>query len=424
MLDLARSAAAWIPVLLLGACATVGPGRSPTTGATLALRGELLLSDGAPVPRAPLRLACGQVIQDTASDERGRFGFAGLAGGARCRLSSPPAGFELAVTIDGRPLRATLPPVHRVLVEGELGASRARITLDETIPASTLRIEGGKLWLGTSSLALANAVGRELRHRGATVRVLSVERRPFLPLALRGAPARGQAASVPLLRPSGELTRLPVGQRSLVLLASCETLRSDTADELEAFLTSYGSLSGLRVTAVLSASESCSARAPGLPVLHGGPELLWALGAKAGDLVLVDENAQVLLARSTRRPGALEAVKALLDRSWPPFAATQRVSVAPAASVREAEADRLLGQAEAKIKVKRYQEAHELLDQVLALWPNLAEARKQRALTKAHLGDLSGALREVTWWRGSFGAESADDLLDEVQRCAKVSSLR
>ncbi len=423
MKRLARSGAWVSAAILLGACATSGPGLRPGS-APLELRGELVLSDGTPVANAPLRLACGQVIQQATSSERGAFLFRAVPEGGECRLTSAPAGLQLAVRIGRRPVRAVLPPVHRVVLEGTLGGTRARLTLDETIPASTLRIEGGKLWLGTTSLALAGAAGRELRHGGASVRVLSVEKRPYLPLALRGVPARGQAASVPLLAPSGELTRLPSGQRTLVLLASCETLRSDAADELEAFLTSYGSLTGLRVSAVLTASESCSARAPGLPVLHGGAELLWALGAQSGDLVLVDDNAHVLLKRSTRQAGALDAIKALLDKTWPPFASTQRVSVAPSASVREAEADRLLGQAEAKIKVKRYQEAHELLDQVLSLHPNLAEARKQRALTKAHLGDLSGALREVTWWRSSFGAESADDLLDEVQRCAKVSSLR
>jgi hypothetical protein len=48
--------------------------------------------------------------------------------------------------------------------------------------------------------------------------------------------------------------------------------------------------------------------------------------------------------------------------------------------------------------------AHRLLDRLVQLSPDLAEAHKLRALVRARLGDYTGAMQEVSWWRPARGA--------------------
>ncbi len=415
--------------LLVAGCATVG---APFRGGSHELRGALLLSDGTPVARAPLVLSCGTLSRRVSTDERGGFVVSGLPAGS-CRVSSPGAGLEETVSVGSNllrgELRLRLPPVHRVALEWSVGGKSGSALLDETLP-HPLELAGHRVALAERALlcdgrrlAAASALaGQRFQVEGLTLKVTAVEARPYLPLALRPAARPGALTGVPLLAPDGQLAQLGLGPRNLLLIGSCDHLRADLLDQLEGLAAAFGP-AGLRVAAILS--EPC-ARPPAradLPVLLGGPEARWAVGARPGELLVLDGEGRRLLRRPARQLGAVDDARGFLERSWPPATAAIRVSVAPAPSVVEAEADRLLAQAEARSKAGKHMEAHALLDQVLKLAPDLAEARKQRALTKARLGDLSGAMNEVSWWRTSFGAESADDLLDEVQRCAKVSTL-
>ena len=328
-----------------------------------------------------------------------------------CTLSGP--GFSRQVRASagllGGRLDLRLPPVHRVTLES---ADHRRVVLDETLPHSL------QAWSRLSPTVALSEVqpGQQLRAGAHTLKVAAVEKRPWLPLALRHAPPADAFLRVPILTQAGQLVRPALGVRTLVLAGSCGQLRVEALDELEALAVSHEG-AGLRVMGLLT--EPCPAAHNAGQVLLAGPEALWALGARAGEVVILDGAG-----RAARRLPSLEEARAYLERSWPAFAATSKVSVAPSATVLEAEADRLLAQARAKEKAGRHDEAHKLLDQVLALSPDLAEARKERALIKAKLGDLSGALREVSWWRTSFGADSADDLQEELERTAKVSTLR
>jgi hypothetical protein len=396
--------------LLLAACATTGPGGGTAHPGSLDLQGTLGLSDGTPVADAPLTARCGALEQAVRTDEAGRFVLRRVAEG-ECTLSCP--GFSRRVRVSagllGGRLDLRLPPAHRVTLES--GADRA-LVIDETIPQSL------RLWAQLSpSVGLAEVQpGQQLKVGPAKVKVVSVEKRPWLPLALRHAPPADAFQRVPVLTSAGQLVRPALGLRTLVLAGSCEQLRVEALDELEALAVSHDA-AGLRVIGLLT--EACPARHAAGQVLLAGPEALWALGARSGEAVVLDGAG-----RPARRLPSVDEARAYLARTWPAFAASSKVSVAPSATVLEAEADRLLAQARAKEKAGRHDEAHQLLDQVLKLSPDLAEARKERALLKAKRGDLSGALREVSWWRTSFGADSADDLLEELERTAKVSTLR
>ncbi len=72
-----------------------------------------------------------------------------------------------------------------------------------------------------------------------------------------------------------------------------------------------------------------------------------------------------------------------------------------------------------QLKANRFPEAHHLLDRLVQHSPELAEAHKLRALVRARLGDYTGAMQEVSWWRSSFGSESAEELEDQVKQASK-----
>lgn len=55
---------------------------------------------------------------------------------------------------------------------------------------------------------------------------------------------------------------------------------------------------------------------------------------------------------------------------------------------------------------------------VLELAPENDKARRLRALLRAKRGDLSGALREIAWWRARYGDVAADTLVDEVRKAS------
>jgi hypothetical protein len=67
----------------------------------------------------------------------------------------------------------------------------------------------------------------------------------------------------------------------------------------------------------------------------------------------------------------------------------------------------------------KHASALRLVEQALRARPGLAEARRHRARLKALLGDLSGAVADVVWWRATYGDESADRLLDELRRLTR-----
>jgi hypothetical protein len=57
-----------------------------------------------------------------------------------------------------------------------------------------------------------------------------------------------------------------------------------------------------------------------------------------------------------------------------------------------------------------------LLDYAIQLAPDSSAVHRQRALAKAKIGDYTGAVQELRWWRDSFGDESADRLASVVMR--------
>jgi tetratricopeptide (TPR) repeat protein len=346
-----------------------------------------------------------------------------------CWLSCPAAGLSRRVRVRagllGARLDLRLPAVRRVSLEWREGRRSGELVLDETVP-HPLRAGSRLVALSRGALSIGDQVrkaldglraGDSLEAGDLKLTVRRVEERPWLPLGLRRSPPpAGALGHLTLLSHQGELVRLASGPRALVVAGACEQLRVELLDELEALAISHQG-AGLRVLSILT--EPCPGRSSAAQVLLGGAEALWALGTRPGELAVLDSAGRTL-----RRLASPEEARVYLSRTWAPFAAASRVSVAPSSTVVEAEAGRLLAQARLKQKAGKHEEAHQLLDEVLALSPDLAEARKERALTKARLGDLSGALSEVTWWRSSFGAESAEDLLEEVQRTARVSTLR
>jgi hypothetical protein len=427
-----------LPLALASACATTGRG-GVSHSARMDLAGTLVLVDGTVVPRAAIEVRCGQVIQSVRTDEQGRFVAKQVPEGT-CTVTCEAAGLRETVRVGANVLRRTtdvrltIPPMHRVELELRSASLDGTVLLDETLPYP-VAIPGHELALRDRHLVdkgrrLAPierlALGQEFQSGDLKLKIKLVEPRPWMPLKLRGAPRGFELSVLPLLHGDRQVVRLGFATRNVLLLARCEALREDMLDELESMAGTYAA-SGLRVAAILV--EACPKAAPWIgrrsyPLLLGGAELLWAMQARGNEVVVVDGDGRALWRRPLQQIGPLDDAVAYLSKSWPTFAAVRRVSLSRSSTVQAAETERLLAQAEVAVKAGKHKEAHQLLDQVLQLAPNLAEARKQRALTKARLGDLSGAMREVSWWRSSFGTESADDLLDEVQRCAKVQTLR
>jgi hypothetical protein len=278
-------------------------------------------------------------------------------------------------------LVVTVPPMHRMRIEHEQAVQE----VDETLAA----------WTPT------------LLQRGT---LLQKTARAWMPLALRGAPRGWEIKRIPLLGPDGQLITLDLSApRTAVYLAPCGKRAARVAQRLQQLVEDHA-VTGLRGVTILP--RVCPGQTPRPPhTLGGSAEVLWALQAHPADLVVLDRTGAVM-----HRAADLDDAVAYLERSWPPFAAVRQVSVRPATSVRDAAAQRLYTRASREFRARRYAEAHGLLDQTIALDPEHAEAHRERALLKARLGDISGAMREVTWWRSSFGEESAEDLLDEIQR--------
>lgn len=376
-------------LLLLAGCQSAGSLPPARTARPVELQGRLQLVDGTPVPGATLNVSCGDKQLTLRTDRRGRFTLHALPE-ATCRVVCGPAHLDetlrasrnLIGRVAGLDLVVTVPPVHR----------------------TTFRAND-RVWDHDETLARWGT--------GAAAKVTSTVKRvprPWMPLAFRGQPLGGEMKSIPLLDPERRLTTLPLGApRTLVHLATCDDGASKLVADRLARLAEGRAATGLRAVSIRT--DPCGKRNAPLRALAGGPEVLWALQARPGEVVTLDRGGNVL-----HRDRSLDDAVAHLERSWPPFAAVRQVSVQRSISVRDAQAHRLCSQASEEARARRYAEAHGLLDQALQLDPELAEARRDRAILKARLGDISGAMREVTWWRSSFGEESAEDLLDEIQR--------
>jgi len=376
----------WL-LLLLAGCQSAGPLPSTRTARPVELQGSLQLVDGTPVPRAELTVTCGRTRLAVRTDRQGQFTLRGVPEG-ECRVVCPEARLDEWLRASrnlllGRTARldvvVTVPPVHRV----SLRTGDRVWDYDETLPA-----------------------------RWGTPAARTTKRTPraWMPLAFRGQPLGGEMKTVPLLDPEHHLTTLRLdAPRTLVHLATCDDRASKQVVDRLTRLAEGRAATGLRAISIQT--DPCGKTKLPPRMLAGGPEVLWALQASVGDIVVLDRGGNVL-----HRARGLDAAVAHLERSWPPFAAVRQVSVQRSVSVRDAQAHRLCSRASEEARARRYAEAHGLLDQALQLDPELAEARRDRAILKARLGDISGAMREVTWWRSSFGEESAEDLLDEIQR--------
>jgi hypothetical protein len=390
----------------------------------VALKGTLKLIDGTPVPGAELGAKCGTVVRTARTDHHGRFIVDKVPEGS-CRITSQEARLDETVRVGSNVLRRntevqlTVPPMHRVVLEViSAEGKKTVIHLDET-----LRLEYPLI---TPLELSALKPGQELTSRGGEktkLRVKSVRARAWMPLQLRGTPRGNEIFKIPLYS-GGKLDHLKPATRQLIVIQRCDADLSVALDALESVVSAYAT-TGLKVNVIGHGRGSCAGQGrPLVPAYLGGDEALWALQARVGDLVLLDQDGRVLLRRpaikgSALQEGLVEEVVAFLERSWPIFAAVRRVSLSQASSVKAAETERLVSQATEHLKARRYVAARRMLDRVLDISPDLAEAHKQQALIKARLGDYTGAMQEVSWWRTSFGSEAADDLLDEVQQACK-----
>ena len=255
-----------------------------------------------------------------------------------------------------------------------------------------------------------------------TLIIERIEAIPWMPPSLRSAPRAADIFAAPLMDEQHRWTRLPRSPRSLIYLSRCDELDPALVQRLAVMA---AEAQGTGLTAAVVALGTCRTRhlLP-VPLLYGGEEILWAMETRPGMLVLLGQGGQLLFNRQAHGAEAAEAAAEYLDQTWAQFAATRRVAVVRSPSLVHAEAARLLSQAEDQGRAGRFAGGPPAPRPAAPAPPNLAAARKQRALIKIRLGDLSGAMREISWWRSNFGPESADDLMDEVTRHAKIGALR
>lgn len=424
-------------------CATTHDAKRPAASVVahkVEVRGVLVLSDGRAVSDATVALRCDGFRARAKTDREGRFAFASVPAG-RCQadvegtMLSRDLRMKANLLRGAVPLRLVVPALRRVTVRlswsaGDAGRLHRDLTFDEALPgperftASELSFKYAWGAEPDSPVKVDLATGKALRlPKGATLEVLSLKRYPSLPIALRSPPRRSEVRALPLRR-GNTITTLGkvLGARSVLWVGRCARVTDGLRQDLNA-LASYRSL-GLR--ALVLATDACkvplSLRGRKLDqrnVLEGGAALRWALKAKDGDLLVVDDSGKRLYRAPTGEgvsDSAVQGAVSFLRKSWPLFAATQKVSVRRSTSVSSAEAQRNLTLAAKAVARGDIRAAHAMLDRVLALSPDNAEARKQRTLLKAQLGDITGAMSEVGYWRETYGDEAADELLDLVQK--------
>ena len=211
-----------------------------------------------------------------------------------------------------------------------------------------------------------------------------------------------------------------LGERTILFLGPCAKVKP-ARNHLAEYATTIQA-SGLRAVAL--ASDTCSPP-------QASPRLWNRLGVNRGSsldrtpvAVILDRAARVRYRSPPQvQPRvAFQGTLAHLRSNWPPFAASNRVSVVPSPSVDAATSQRKMRRVESAVAKGRYGEALAILDSLVAADPTLADARKRRAVIRARVRGRSAALEDVRWWRKRFGDVAADRLMDEVAQAAKGSS--
>jgi hypothetical protein len=437
---------------LLGGCRTPEPAHAPGARARLVdLSGTLKLIDNTPVVGADIAVSCSGVVKQTTTDARGRFALTGVPEGS-CKVTSRKANITRHVRASSSVLGNTpsialiVRPYARVI----LTARNRRWVIDEAIHGKRVAVGSWTLEFSHGTDGKPSALldkgscrsckpvplplkpgirfdaGLRDQRRIDYVMVERAELYPFMPIALRSRARTGAIFKVPLVSSSSRSVRLKPTDRQLVFLADCRC-PVEHVNELEHLASTYGT-TGLKASVLEigpCSENSVPLSRPGVPIYHASAEALWALDGKRGEIVLLEADGKVIFRGSTLKGSAtagttvFDDAVAFLERTWPPFAARRRVSVNAAASVRTAEAVRLTGLVDEQLKLNNFPAAHHLLDRLILHSPDLAEAHKLRALVRARLGDYTGAMREVEWWRVSFGNESADDLMDQVRQASR-----
>lgn len=405
---------------------TAAPSTDRTHGGTAVLQ----LFDGSPVSGVPVAVSCGGVRERGLTDARGRF----PVSGSHCTVWAE--GLPAPLPVGDNVLRggrvAVVPPRVMLVLEGEHG----QVTIDSAlgvhcpaamrcrwVPTAHLTAEGLTVEGRTIPRAALES-GEPLTLGGVALKVARLQRLPWRPVAWRGQPGPDDVARAELLDGSGAVVRLTPAPRHVVVLPGPEHEPARVKEELDHLTSRFGH-TGLAATLLLLRSQPWpvapehDAATSAVHVARATVEARWALRARPGQVLVLDRGMHVV--HRARLPGRahLDAIVAHLERSWPPISATARISVAASASVREAEAKRLQARAGEAVGARRYAEAIRLLDRVLELIPDQPQARRQRTMARVRMGDLSGAVREVTWWRSAYGDESADELMAEIR---KISS--
>jgi hypothetical protein len=335
--------------------------------------------------------------------------------------------------------------MRRFLITWSRGERSGRVVLDEALWAGPVYLRNGgraaeervderheialylqddKLYAGGLAVLSLDeiAVGSRVALGGASLTVDQIERYPFVPINLRLAPRGDEFVDVPVRDLSaGTVVSLAsyLGQRTVLYLTSCTEKDKYVADDLSRLVARHGAV-GLKASVLLTAK--CHSPVPalrnGVSLLVVGAEGLWALGVGAGQAVVIDGRRRVAW-RSEQQDKWSETLvhtTAYLQSSWPVIALRATLRQRRRTELSQLEVRRLYRQASARSQEGLDRQAHYLLDRLLRLSPEHAEARRKRALVKVRLGDVTGALHEVSWWRASFGDESADEFLDQIER--------
>jgi hypothetical protein len=403
------------------------------------------MADGRAVPGITVVLDCEAGDAETVrADLEGRFRFKGFVPSRNCKVRLPGTRYEEKVQVGRNLMRGAAEAFLRVVYPQRQGVKfnvswsegkkqkEATIEVLDGLAGVTVSKAGAKgvfrhprtgeavdFFVATGDNKMAVVIDKKhgLKADGATL-----IQRAVTPRQLRGTPSAEDISTL-IVAKGSQLTKLVslLGKRTLAWVGPCSRFDMSTKQDLQSLGLRYGQV-GLRTVALVSGD--CGGNGMSITGkdarVYIGNDAHWALqvGKDSSALLVLQQNGQVVY-RSTGAKPAVDPAVVFLQRSWPVFAATQRVSVKASRSVSKARVNRLMGQAGKLAKAGKLKEAHAMLDTVIGLAPTHAEARKQRALMKASLGDVCGAMSEVGWWRDEFGDDSADDLLDEVRKRSK-----